>query len=207
MGSLKQSWESFGDREAREYLRGNHRRENDGRVVLMKVLRQLVASSRPRILDIGCGNGNLYPVIRKMFPTCSYTGTDASGTLLRVARAEFPGANFVETDCETLDARDFEGRLFDVAVYSHVIEMLESPERALSAARALAPSVVIEFFEPPADQPDMVELRTMDHGMGPVPYLRRRISLSVYEAWLASAGFTQVDRYFTTGKYEVHVLR
>lgn len=207
MGPLKQSWESFSEFEARGYLRRESDREADGRFVLMKVMKKVLPNSKPRILDIGCGNGNLFPRVRELFPDCSYTGTDTSGTLLKAARFEYPEATFIETDCETLEAKDLGDRGFDVAVYSHVIEMLESPERSLAAARALAPYVLIEFFEPPADQPDTVELRTMDHGMGPVPYLRRRISLRVYEAWLASAGFTQVDRYFTTGKYEVHLLR
>ena len=207
MGSLKRSWEEFGDVEARSYLRGDGLREGDGRAVLMNVLKQIVTSASPRILDIGCGNGNFFPTVRHEFPNCTYTGADASGALLKVARADFPEANFLETDCETLDPRNFDGMSFDVAVYSHVIEILESPERSLAAARKLAPLVLIEFFEPPADQPDTVELRTMDNGMGPVPYRRRRISLPVYEAWLIRAGFTQVDRYFTTGKYEIHLLR
>lgn len=207
MGFLRQSWESFGEQEARTYLRGESAREEDGRRVLMQVMQQALPAMSPRILDVGCGNGNLYPIVRQVFPDCSYTGADTSGTLLKAARVEYPDASFVETDCETLHPWSSGGQGFDVAVYSHVIEILESPERSLAAARALAPCVLIEFFEPPADQPDTVELRTMDHGMGPVPYLRRRISLRVYEAWLASAGFTQVDRYFTTGKYEVHLLR
>jgi ubiquinone/menaquinone biosynthesis C-methylase UbiE len=208
MEPLKQSWSAIGEVRARTFLREEEgKRESHARRVLAKVLKEAMHERQGNVLDVGCGNGNLAPLVRKAVPNATYTGVDISSPLLRAARETYPFAQFIENDCETLDSPLLAQRSFDVVVYSHVIEMLESPERSLAAARRMAPAVVIEFFEPPSNRPDKVELLTMDNGQGPVPYLRRSTSIGVYSAWVSAAGFSRVDRYFTKGKYEVHLLR
>ena len=209
MGILSESWSSFSPEEARSYLRPDAGgRETHSRRVLLRLLkRRLRSSPEARILDVGCGNGNLYGDLCHQFPRVNYTGIDVSGPLLAAARERFPQAVFVEMDCESLlTLRGTHDELFDTVVYSHVLEMIESPETSLIQARQIARSVLIEFFEPPSKRPDRVELLTMDLGNGPTPYLRRQVSLDVYLQWVSSAGFAKVDRFFTRGKYEVHLL-
>jgi hypothetical protein len=100
-----------------------------------------------------------------------------------------------------------EGR-FDVAIYSHVLEIIGSPESSLLAAKALAGRIMIRFFEPPDAEHDLVELREMEIGDGStVPYLRRTMGRDYYRLILAKLGCMQVDVYQDeTAKDQVHVL-
>jgi hypothetical protein len=101
-----------------------------------------------------------------------------------------------------------EGR-WDVAVFSHVIEILSGPEDALRAARDRAEFVAIRFFEPPEFDTDVVELRHMEVGEGRmVPYLRRKMSRDHYRLILSRIGCRRVELYRDDmSKDQVHLLR
>lgn len=148
------------------------------------------------ILDLGCGNANLLEYLRRRGLQGRYTGVEFSEPLLEAARAAFardPAADFVRADVNDLGG--VHGS-FDVAVYSHVIEMLAAPERSLLAARGLARAIVIRFFEPPDHDFDSVEIREMEVGGGHgVPYLRRSMGRDYYRLVLARLGCTVVDVY------------
>jgi ubiquinone/menaquinone biosynthesis C-methylase UbiE len=135
---------------------------------------------------------------------CEYTGVDFSDALLAVARCQNPEATFIQGDVNHLST--FVSGPFDFVLYSHVIEMLESPELSLHEARKTTNRVVIRFFEPPEFDVDTVELREMDLGLGKVPYLRRKMSRSYYQLILANAGCKRVDVYRDVCKDQVHVL-
>ena len=97
---------------------------------------------------------------------------------------------------------------YDVAIYSHVIEILSSPERSLLRAKTFAKRIIIRFFEPPEFDTDTVELREMDVGDGrTVPYIRRKMSREYYRFLLSKLGCISVDVYRDeTAKDQVHVL-
>ena len=61
-------------------------------------------------LDIGCGNGRLYPPLQER--NVDYAGVDNSEGLLKKARALYPGANFVNGDATALP---FPDHSFDIA--------------------------------------------------------------------------------------------
>jgi hypothetical protein len=131
-----------------------------------------------------------------------------SEPLLAVARDNHAGdsrASFMLADVETLEGV---GGGFDVAVYSHVLEILSSPERALRSASERARHVAIRFFEPPDAEMDLVELREMEIGDGStVPYLRRTMGRDFYRLILAKVGCHRVDVYQDeTAKDQIHVL-
>ena len=76
-------------------------------------------ASGMRILDVGCGNGELYAFLEQAGYKVHYTGIDASEELLAIARARYPTAIFEQRDllehppterydyifCTSLDAR------------------------------------------------------------------------------------------------------
>jgi ubiquinone/menaquinone biosynthesis C-methylase UbiE len=204
--ALETSWNSFTDARAGEYLRTHGHPDPTS---LQAVVDLLVQESRGRplaVLDIGCGNGALIGQLRAGGVSGRHVGVDFSLPLLDAARAAVPDASvtFVRDNVETLET--ITGP-FDVAVFSHVIEMLGSPERALLRARELAPLVIIRFFEPPEFDHDTVELREMEIGNGTVvPYLRRMMSRDYYRLILAKAGCRHVDVYRYFPKDQVHVL-
>jgi SAM-dependent methyltransferase len=110
-----------------------HRR----RLVLDKV-RQLGAalsnqSERPRVLEVGTGQGELLSEIARLLPNVSASGADVSRTALEIARSRYPSLEWLELDLEsdTL-ARDHSSELgkFSLIVCSEVLEHLPKVELA-----------------------------------------------------------------------------
>jgi SAM-dependent methyltransferase len=206
--SSRESWSAFSPSLASRYLKTYGAPSGASRDLVVDVLKKLHAAEL-RVLDLGCGNGQLYDHFKARHLRCRYTGVDFSDALLTAARENHDGdrdVRFLADDVEVLGSLDEE---FDVVVYSHVIEMLESPESSLLRARELAPTIVIRFFEPPADTPDTTELRWMEVvDDRTVPYLRRTLSLDYYRLILARIECHLVEIYHdpSGAKDQVHVL-
>lgn len=50
------------------------------------------------VVDLGCGAGNLTPLIQLRWPQATLIGVDSSSTMLAKARQEYPTVSFVEAD-------------------------------------------------------------------------------------------------------------
>lgn len=50
------------------------------------------------VVDLGCGAGNLAPLILARWPKARLTGVDSSPEMLAKARAEYPQAEFIQAD-------------------------------------------------------------------------------------------------------------
>jgi trans-aconitate 2-methyltransferase len=50
------------------------------------------------VIDLGCGAGNLIPLLRQHWPHCQLTGVDSSTQMLDRARQDYPKERFVEAD-------------------------------------------------------------------------------------------------------------
>jgi ubiquinone/menaquinone biosynthesis C-methylase UbiE len=220
MSMLERSWGSFSERIAKRYLKTYGFPSETSKQLLGDVLEEMarkkfgLGKRELAILDLGCGNAQLYEYFRERELPCRYTGVDFSEPLLEVARETTAGddrANFVHADVNDITCID---GLFDVVLYSHVMEILSSPERSLRHARALAPIVIIRFFEPPEFEEDTVELRELeveedaDGNSLKMPYLRRQMSRDHYRLILARLDCSQVDVYRDgSSKDQIHVLR
>jgi len=205
MSKLQDSWNAFSPDVSAKYLKSFGYPSLDSKQVLFDILK--ASSARPlRLLELGCGNGQLAEFFLESGLDCEYTGVDFSEPLLEAGRQVFAGnprMRFIHGDVHLLD--NLQGR-FDFTIYSHVIEILSSPEQSLRAARRLSDRIVIRFFEPPDFDSTTVELREMDLGKGPVPYVRWKMGRSFYRLILAELGATRVDVYRTPTKDQVHVL-
>jgi SAM-dependent methyltransferase len=205
---LQKSWGSLTRERASEYLKTYGAPSPGSKQLLLEVIEEQVKGRPVSLLDLGCGNAQLYEFFRDQKLDCDYTGVDVSEPLLQVARSNHEGdsrAHFVTADVNSLEGV---GGRFDVAIYSHVLEILPSPELSLIAAKALAEHIMIRFFEPPDAEHDLVELREMEIGDGTtVPYLRRTMGRDYYRLILSKLGCTRVDVYQDeTAKDQVHVL-
>ena len=208
MDILQRSWGSMTRERASEYLKTYGAPSPGSKQLLLEVISEQVARRPVSLLDLGCGNAQLYEFFREGELDCEYTGVDVSEPLLEVARSNHEGdprARFVQADVNSLEG--VEGH-FDVAIYSHVVEILPSPDRSLLAAKALADRIIIRFFEPPEAGHDLVELREMEIGDGTtVPYIRRTMGRDYYRLLLSKLGCKRVDIYQDeTAKDQVHVL-
>lgn len=207
--ALTQSWSAWSPARARGYLRTEDSASTGSRELLADVIRKLRGREDLTVLDLGCGNAQLYEYLKHTGLGCSYTGVDVSEPLLDAAREIHggdPSASFVQADLMSLDGVDGH---WDVAVFSHVIEILSGPEDALRSARDRADAIAIRFFEPPEFDSDVVELRHMEVGEGrTVPYLRRKMSRDHYRLILSRLGCRTVDVYRDDmSKDQVHLLR
>lgn len=205
MDELAKSWSGFSEDVARDYLVKFGSPSPTSRRMLVDIVSQLAGSRSVRVLDLACGNGNLFNDLAAALPGISYTGVDFSEALVNAARSAISDsrANFILGDASSLS--NVQGE-FDIAIYSHVIEMLGSPEQSLHAASRRAKKIVIRFFEPPEFEYDQVELRPLEYTDGKW-YLRRKMGKDYYNLILSRIGCTKVDVYQDeTSKDQIHVL-
>lgn len=94
-----------------------------------------------RVLDIGCGAGDLSADVRRAFPNADIVGLDASAAGLEIARGKVPDATFLQRDLLAAGQPEPPFRAWAThAVCSEVLEHVERPADLLDNARAyLAP--------------------------------------------------------------------
>ena len=78
-------------------------------------------SEKPfRLLDFGCGVGNLYGQIVEFFPAAIYSGVDSSKDSILKARSHYHGdANFQEDSCKEWETNEYD-LIFSSGVFHHI---------------------------------------------------------------------------------------
>jgi 2-polyprenyl-3-methyl-5-hydroxy-6-metoxy-1,4-benzoquinol methylase len=78
-------------------------------------------SEKPfRLLDFGCGVGNLYGQVAEFFPTAIYTGVDPSKDSIIKAHSFYHcDANFQEDSCEEWETNEYD-LIFASGVFHHI---------------------------------------------------------------------------------------
>ncbi|MCA9564477.1 MAG: methyltransferase domain-containing protein [Myxococcales bacterium] len=93
---------------------------DDQHLRLEVLLEALEANRHPlAILDVGCGNGALYGLLKGTGRLGQYCGIDLMPSLLESARAEHPGGEFLEADLLTWS----DTRYFDLVVCSGALNI------------------------------------------------------------------------------------
>src|SRR5450432_711405 len=111
----------------------------------------LARSSAPvRLLEIGCGQGELSSEIARLNPEVELVGMDLSHTGIAVARAKVPAGAFFQLDLTKPMAIEDRYRGWAThAVCSEVLEHLDDPALALRNVRAfLAPGATLVITVP-----------------------------------------------------------
>ncbi len=97
------------------------------------------------VVDLGCGAGNLAPMIFARWPGTQLTGVDGSPEMLAKARAEHPQAQFVRADIGAWRP----ARPVDLIFSNAALHWLEGHERLVPALlEALAPGGVLAVQMP-----------------------------------------------------------
>jgi SAM-dependent methyltransferase len=205
MNILEKSWNSFSPNIAKKYLRGHGHPSENSKKILLTVIKNNFGAEPVRIIDLGCGNAQLLEYFKKHDLSCEYTGVDISIDLLKVAKKNHGSSKFILDDINQL-SRVF--HKYDLAIYSHVVELIASPDRSLLAATKFSSKIAIRFYEPPNFEFDTNEIREMDTGAGKkVPFLRRKMSRDYYKLILSKINCKRVDVYpDPLSKDEVHLL-
>lgn len=129
------------DRHWTDYAESASR--NPAQAMRRRVIHSLlqVPATKVRILDIGCGQGDLIGEMRARYSTAEFLGIDYSRYGVEVARDKVPGATFLQRDLMAADPPPQELRGWAThAICSEVLEHVDEPQVLLANARAyLAP--------------------------------------------------------------------
>ncbi len=121
----------------------------DFRYEIKTILRQAALSGDSRVLELGCGGGELLARLEQQ--TRLAVGTDLSSEGLRLARLEGRGHLL----CGRAEQLPFSGNSFDALVAQHLVEHLSDPAEALREwRRVLRPGGILALVTPNALHPD-----------------------------------------------------
>ena len=81
--------------------------------------------SEKKILDFGCGKGDLYGFIKKKGISTDYYGIDINGNLIKLARSKYPEAEFLVLDIEEQEFERYFDMIFICGVFNLRIAGIE----------------------------------------------------------------------------------
>ena len=97
----------------------------------VELIRRYALPSEARILDAGCGTGEISSRLANLFPRATVLGVDIIDHHLNLARSRYakiaPRLSFEHQSIFELNAAD---RSFDLTVCRHVLHSIPYPERA-----------------------------------------------------------------------------
>lgn len=153
-----------------------------------------------RVVDLGCGSGVFTDVLRRRGYTCA--GVDLSPKLIALARAKYPGVEFVEGDVEQLPFGDAS---FDGVLLSGLVHHLPDPSRcAAEAFRILRPGGRFVAFDPNRMNPFMYLYRDRSSPFySPVGVTANERPVLAHEvaATFRDAGFETATDYLSNLRY------
>ncbi|MFZ5895316.1 MAG: class I SAM-dependent methyltransferase [Myxococcota bacterium] len=178
-------WSDWGHLDERSPAAFHRRR------LLICLIREYARSSR-RILEVGCGQGNLLRELAREFPAALVYGADVADESLTRAQSHCPRASLFRLDLDSPffdeHAADRLGQ-FDLVICSEVLEHLHEDRRALiRLAGLLAPNGKV-IVSVPGGNPTRFD-RAIGH--------LRHYTEAQLEARLCDAGF-HVERIFAWG--------
>lgn len=192
MNIIKNSWNNIPKEISSKYLDGVGNPSIGSRELLVEIIKKLTKKYGNKIIDIGCGNGNLFKYLCEKKISIDYTGIDFSENLIDAAKTAYPENNFILDDVISLGSVE---EKYNIAIYSHVIEMLSSPEESLFHASKLADLIIIRFFEPPIHKFDSVNILNLNLTETKSPYIRRKMSSQYYKMILNTIHAENVHVY------------
>jgi SAM-dependent methyltransferase len=138
-----------------------------------------------RVLDLGCGEGDLVADLHRRYPDVELLGMDISHEGIARARALVPAARFIERNLLRVETGDEEfAGWATVAVCSEVLEHLDDPGQFLTNARRfLAPGCRLVVTVPAGP------MSAFDRYIGH----RRHYTAAGLEELLARAGFGEIS--------------
>ncbi len=111
-------------------------------------VRKLETTFAPRVLDLGCGDGNSAIFFRKYFPGCEYTGLDTSEVSITVANArKLEGLAFSHYDGLNLPLSTDSFDIVFIACVLHHIDSKNHQELLTEVQRVLKPGGRLYIFE------------------------------------------------------------
>ena len=142
---IKENWHSWTPELAKIFLRsGPEGKTHPSRTKILDLLQGLSS-----VLDVGCGNGVMFEMIRERRLDLDYLGIDVTEKLLNMARELFPADAHRFRQLSLYDLKSLR-RNFDAVVCRHVLEHLPDYVPAVESLYARAKrKLILVFFLPP----------------------------------------------------------
>ena len=123
-----------------------------------RLLRQMAIRDGEQVLEIGCGTGRNLIALARRFPAANFYGLDASGEMLKTARAKIEAANLKNITLQTALADDFQSDntfdltdSFDRIFFSYAVSIIpnwkESIENALANLKPGGRLGIVDFYD------------------------------------------------------------
>ncbi len=128
---------------------------NQSKALSEEYLRQWITPDAT-VIDIGCGLGRWCEIAAKYATTV--VGIDYSEELIAIARSR---ASNIEYNIEYIVGdvtRDLDGREFDLALMTHVIEHIDDPDTILKELQSVAKRLIVEVPDFESDPLNIVRL-------------------------------------------------
>ena len=142
---LKEAWRRFTPEQVQSFLRvGYEGRDHPSRVKTIDLIAGMTS-----VLDVGCGTGVMFEVVRERRPDIDYRGIDVTAQFVAAARTRFPADAHRFTKGSLFELDRLPGT-FDAVLCRHILEHLPdwTPAVQRMYGRARRKLVVI-FYLPP----------------------------------------------------------
>ena len=96
--------------------------------IFRRQMQEIERRIQPRVLDLGCGEGEFLRALSGRIPRVEAMGVDFSERALSVARAAAPGVEWVRANLD--DSLPLNGQLFDVILSAYVLHHWEDADKA-----------------------------------------------------------------------------
>lgn len=166
-----ESWANIDPELSKSYL---HYYSKSMKFELAEFIKTL---ENPKILDIGCGNAQIYPIIKAANPNLKYYGIDISQNLLNAA-ASVISPNDALIQGNIYDFLNHNTDKFDVSILCHMVECSESIDFLISNSINTCSYLAIIWFDYPKYEYDSVYINHNPHSGDSSefkPYIRRKI--------------------------------
>jgi ubiquinone/menaquinone biosynthesis C-methylase UbiE len=96
------------------------------------LFRRYALPDAPRILDVGCGTGEIALRLADMFPRATIVGVDIIEAHLELARRRSNHGDRVQFQTADAFALPFDDKSFDLVICRHVLQSIPTPELVLA---------------------------------------------------------------------------
>lgn len=196
------SWNTFDDKYAEEYLHYFPKTLHNKAAKI--IFNELPLGENISVLDVGCGNGQLLPLLLRHSPNFEYTGIDFSVPLLEKAKKVFESnKEEIKNSSElitgdVLDINNYK-KIYDVSIAVHLVELVSSPELLLSILSKTSRYVAVIWYEYPRIEHSKFEIKPYVNSHNEKeqissPYLRSSYSSGYYNYMLQSNNLSLVKK-------------
>jgi SAM-dependent methyltransferase len=142
---LRESWRHLTPAQVRDFLRVGHEgREHPSRLKALELLQDMRS-----VLDVGCGTGVMFELIRERRPDLEYVGVDVTEQFVAAARERFP-AHADRFHHGSLYELDRLPGSFDAVLCRHILEHLPDYTPAVQHMWGRARrKLIVVFYLPP----------------------------------------------------------